>query len=156
MNGMVKMTWPDQDEEPGAAEIAKAAIGEQQRQRDGKSGNRQRQRDDLLDDARQPPSPHMQRVGRGNTDGQRHGKGREGDHERQQDGAGIELPDLRHPLQGHAGLDAAKIIHGDAGGNRQDRRHHQECGNDQGEDELAGEDQAIAHGLIRPRRRRCR
>ena len=92
-----------EDEQPGTAKIAEAAIGEQQRQRDRETGNRQRQRDDFLDDARQSPAADMQRVGRGNADHQRHRKRRECDHERQQDGAGIEIPDLEHPLQGHAG-----------------------------------------------------
>jgi len=39
-----------EDEQPGSAEFAEALIGEQQRQRDGETGNGQRQRDDFLDD----------------------------------------------------------------------------------------------------------
>ena len=156
MNGMVKMTWPVRMNSQERRKLAEALIGQQQRQRDRESGNRQRQRDDFLDDARQPPSPDVQGVGRGNAGHQRDGERRERDHERQQDGAGIEIPDLEHPLQRHAGGNAAKVIHGDAGGNRQDRGHHQEGGDQQREHQLAGEDQAIAHGFIRPRRRRCR
>ena len=109
-------------------------------------GNGERQRDDLLDRARQPIVAQMQRVGRGNADDQRDAERGERDQERAENRVGVELPHLHHPLQRHAGLNAAKIIDGDAGHHGQHRRHDQKGRDQKREQKLAGEDQAVAHG----------
>ena len=57
----------DENEKPGATEIAKAAISKQQGQRNREPRNCQRQRDDLFDDPGETPSPDMQRIGSRNA-----------------------------------------------------------------------------------------
>ena len=87
----------------------------------------------------------MQRVSCGNAGEQRHGKRCERNQERQRNRVGIEIPDLGYPLQRDAGLDAAKIVHGDARRDRQARRHDEERRDKERKQKLAGEDQAVAH-----------
>jgi hypothetical protein len=90
------------------------------------------------------------------TPASRDGKRCKRDDEGKQDGAGVEVEDLLHPLQGHAGLNPAKVIHRDTGGNGQACRDHQKCGHKDGKDQLSGKDQAIAHGITRRRPPCCR
>src|SRR5262249_3763028 len=135
----------DENEEPGAAKLAQATIGQKQGKRDRKPGNCERERDDLLDDPRQPPSPYIERVGRRHARDQRERERRKGDHEGKEDRAGIELPDLHDPLQRHTRRNTAEIVRGDASGDRERGGHHKECRNKQREDQLAVENQAVAH-----------
>src|SRR6185312_2842114 len=132
----------DQDEDPGAAKTADAAIGQDQRERDGESRNRDRQRDDFLDNARKAAAARMQRVSRGYPNDERDEQCRERDLERTADGVGVERPDLADPVQGDTRPDAAKIIHGDTRDHGQDRRNDQEGRHKKGEGKLQAEQDA--------------
>ena len=146
----------DQDEEPALAEITVAPIGDDQRQRDGEARDRERQRDDLLHGARQPARVAVEHIGRRHADHERDGERRERDLQGQENGCVVEPPDLADPDQRDAAPpNALKVIDGDAGHHREDRRHDQEHAHQRGDQDLQAENERArtVHGAALPGRR---
>ena len=148
MNGIDEGHVTGQDKEPRPPKIAEAAIGEQQRERDSEPG---------IASGRaiiSSMAPTVFRLGRAAREPRgtptssvtlRVANAMTNDSRMVPD-----VEDLDHPSQCHPRLDTLKVIHRNAGGDRPDRRHDQECGNNQRKEQLSGENQAVTDVLIPP------
>ncbi len=148
----------DQDEEPGGPELSERAIGDDEREGGGQSGDRHRHHQQLLEGSRQPVLAPRQRVGGGNAEHQGHGQAGQRDPDGAKDGVAVAGPHLGHPAQGEPAAGSDEVVLGQSGQDRHSHGDDQEGAHEEREGELKSEAQATPAHLRRPpprwRRRR--